>query len=131
MNEWIPFIRPFPHSLQKLEWNCKGAEPNIWTKIVRFRASGVRVKLPNTAPSLNTIDTQIPIIAWEKRYMTMRECARIHGMGDIQLPEMLTPAIRALGNAVNVEIVRRIAHNLLMSQPRYGMAMSEVPPSTD
>lgn len=119
MNEWIPRIQSFPHSLQKLEWNCKGAELDIWTKIVRFRASGVRAKRPNTAPSLNTIDTQIPIIAWERRYMTMRECARLHGMGDIQLPEMVTPAIRALGNAVNVKIVRQIAHNLFTSEPRY------------
>jgi DNA (cytosine-5)-methyltransferase 1 len=118
IDEWLPQIQSFPHSLQKLEWNCKGSERNIWEKIVRFRASGVRVKLPNTAPSLNTIDTQIPIIAWERRYMTMRECARLHGMGELQLPELITPAIRALGNAVNVSLVQIIAQNLFNSEPR-------------
>lgn len=114
---WKAKLFQFPHSLQKLEWNCKGATLDIWDKIVRFRASGVRVKLPNTAPSLNTIDTQIPIIAWERRYMTMSECARLHGMWDIQIPELVTPAIRALGNAVNVEIVKRIAQALLRPEP--------------
>lgn len=116
IDAWIPSIQKFPHSLQKLEWNCKGAPRDIWQKIIRFRPSGVRVKLPTTAPSLNTIDTQIPIVGWERRFMTMRECARLHGMWDIYLPEMITPAIRALGNAVNVEIVRQIAESLIQSE---------------
>lgn len=113
IDEWLPKIQCFPHSLQKLEWNCKGAPRDIWQKVVRFRPSGVRVKLPTTAPSLNTIDTQIPIVGWERRFMTMRECARLHGMWDVHLPEMITPAIRALGNAVNVELVRLIAEQLI------------------
>jgi len=113
IDRWLPSIQQFPHSFQKLEWNCKGASRDIWQKVIRFRPSGVRVKLPTTAPSLNTIDTQIPVVGWERRFMTMRECARLHGMWDIYLPEMITPAIRALGNAVNVEIVRRIAEELI------------------
>lgn len=113
IDEWLPSIQRFPHSLQKLEWNCKGAPRDIWQKVVRFRPSGVRVKLPTTAPSLNTIDTQIPILGWERRFMTIRECARLHGMWDVYLPEMITPAIRALGNAVNVEIVKLIAEQLI------------------
>jgi len=39
-------------------------------------------------------------------------------MDDIQLPEMDTTTIRALGNAVNVKIVRHIAHNLFSDEPR-------------
>src|SRR5262245_33748181 len=26
INRWVPSILPFPSSLQKLEWNCKGGE---------------------------------------------------------------------------------------------------------
>jgi len=122
MDQWIPHIQTFPHSLQKLEWNCKGSKRDIWEKIVRFRASGVRAKLPNTAPSLNTIDTQIPIIAWEKRYMTMREGARLHGMDNIQLPDMMTSVIRALGNAVNVNIVLKIAQNLFEAESKHELS---------
>ena len=39
-------ILPFPSSLQKLEWNCKGGERDIWKYVIQFRASGVRVKRP-------------------------------------------------------------------------------------
>lgn len=107
-------IREYPASHQKFEWNCKGEDRDIWKYVIQFRASGVRVKRPNTAPSLVAMTTtQIPIIAWEKRYMTKRECSRLQCMGGIELPTVTTKAHRALGNAVNAEVVRQIAHLLL------------------
>ena len=109
-------IKQFPPSLQKFEWNCKGEERDIWKYVIQFRASGVRVKRPTSAPSLVAMTTtQIPIIAWEKRYMTQRECSRLQSMGSIKLPSVPTKAHKALGNAVNAEVVRKIACNLLGS----------------
>lgn len=111
---WLPKIREFPPSLQKLEWHCKGEERDIWKYVVQFRASGVRVKRVTTAPSLVAMTTtQIPIIAWEKRYMTPRECSRLQSMDALKhLPTAQTQVCKALGNAVNVELVRRIAQSL-------------------
>ena len=64
-------ILRFPSSLQKLEWNCKGGARDIWQYVIQFRASGVRVKRPTSSPSLIAMtSTQVPIIAWERRYMT-------------------------------------------------------------
>jgi len=116
INPWMPKIKKFPPSLQKFEWNCKGEERDIWKYVIQFRASGVRVKRPTTSPSLVAMTTtQVPIIAWEKRYMTVRECARLQSMDDLKyLPEGGF-AMKALGNAVNVKVVYLVLKNLFKS----------------
>lgn len=112
---WLPQILRFPSSLQKLEWNVHGGKPDIWDYVLQFRASGVRVKRRTTAPSLIAMtDTQVPIIAWQKRYMTPSECARLQSMDDLkQLPTTPTQAFHALGNAVNSKVVEKVANALL------------------
>jgi DNA (cytosine-5)-methyltransferase 1 len=115
LDAWLPKIQRFPSSYQKLEWHCKGEPRDIWNYVIRFRASGVRVKRPTTSPSLVAMTSvQVPIIGWEKRYMTVRECARLQSMDGLkQLPEG-SHATKALGNAVNVHVVKLILQNLLV-----------------
>lgn len=69
----------------ELEWNVKGGKRNIWDYVIQFRASGVRVKRRTTAPSLIAMtDTQVPIIGWQKRYMTPHECARLQSLDGLR-----------------------------------------------
>jgi DNA (cytosine-5)-methyltransferase 1 len=118
IDPWLSKIQGFPPSLQKLEWNCQGEARDIWQYVLQFRASGVRIKRVNTSPSLVAMTTtQIPIIGWEKRYMTARECARLQSMGELKhLPDGIA-AFKALGNAVNVTVVERILSELLRLLP--------------
>ncbi|MDR2565443.1 MAG: DNA (cytosine-5-)-methyltransferase [Bifidobacteriaceae bacterium] len=122
IDPWLPKIRGFPSSFQKFEWNAHGEERDIWQYVIQIRASGVRLKRQTTAPSLIAMtDTQVPIIAWEKRYMTPAECARLQSLGDLAMPESPSKTFRALGNAVNAEVVRRIAQSLLATIPTAGI----------
>jgi DNA (cytosine-5)-methyltransferase 1 len=118
---WLPKIRKFPASLQKLEWNCKGEERSIWNYVIQFRASGVRIKRPNTSPSLVAMTTtQVPIIGWEKRYMSVRECARLQSMEDLRYLPNETAAFKALGNAVNVKVAGLVLNNLIDLKKKAG-----------
>jgi DNA (cytosine-5)-methyltransferase 1 len=118
IDKWLPSISTFAPSFQKFEWNWKDGPRNIWKTIIQFRSSGIRVKRPQSAPSLVALTTsQVPVIGWEKRYMTFRECARLQSMDKLKyLPESQTGAYRALGNAVNVTVIRHVAERLLSAQ---------------
>lgn len=116
MKKWEPW--EFPSSFQKFEWNAQGGDRVIDDYVLQIRASGVRVKRPHTAPSLIAMtQTQVPILganlAGVRRYMTVEECAKLQSLDGIQLPEFDLHAYRALGNAVNAQVVRAIAESLI------------------
>ncbi len=110
---WLPQIRAFEHSHQKFEWNAGESSPTFHDKVIQFRPSGIRVKKGNASPALVLAKTQVPII-WDSvaskyRYLSPREAARLQSFGDNHyLPESTNDAYRALGNAVNAQVVSAI-----------------------
>lgn len=126
LDPWLHELQEpgFENSHQKLEWNCsadKNVKPILSDKIIQFRASGIRVKLPTYSPALVLTTTQIPIFPWVKtpngdvgRYMTRKEAAKLQRMEGLKYyPDTIAEAFRAFGNAVNVEVVQKIAEQLL------------------
>jgi len=119
VEEVVKEISKLPsQSWQKLEWNVGTAERAITNYILQFRASGLRVKKADCFPSLVVPSTQIPIIGWEKRYITREEGLRLQSLEGLKLPENDNDAFEALGNAVNARLVKMLAKNLILESQK-------------
>ena len=122
IDKWIKKynVLNLPLLHQKLEWNC-GTEKNLKETIIQFRQSGIRIKKMNYFPALVAINNTPIIFDYELnsfRKITPREAANLQSFKkgyDLKN----NPAIyKQLGNAVNVEIIRRLAKKLFNFEKR-------------
>jgi len=111
---WVDRLQDFPPCLRKLEWNCQGEERDLWRHVLQFRPSGLRAKRFSCSPSLVAMtSTQIPILGPERRHLSRLEGLRLQGFpDDFHVPDSRDQTFKALGNAVHVEVVSKIARAL-------------------
>jgi len=116
LDTWKLHLQVFPLSWQKLEWQGDRNGLDIWDHLIQFRASGIRIIRPTSAPSLVAMSTtQTPIVGSLKRYMSIREAAALQSLDKLEyLPETDSKAYKALGNAVNAHIIHEIGQKLFM-----------------
>ena len=114
-----PQFRRLNFSSQKFEWSCAGASKTFADKLIQFRQSGLRVKLNNWAPAVTTVRTQNIFIPKLNRKMSHVENAKLQSLNLKHLPDIhkgkfhANGGYKAIGNAVNVEVVRLVAKELL------------------
>ncbi len=110
-------------SYQKFEWNAHGEILNFKNKLISFRPSGIRVKRISSAPTLITqTTTQTPIIVTNSnslkkkyRYISYKEALRLQGFSQKDLKyinKFRSYFYPAIGNAVNIHVVMKIAKNI-------------------
>jgi len=117
IDRWLYKARQCPlffGAKAKLEWQVGQVDaPSIWDNIIQIRPSGIRVKPCTYFPALVAI-TQTPIIGKRKRFLTLRECARLQSFPDTFIPcTNESQAYKQFGNAVNVDLVRLFAKYML------------------
>ena len=97
---------------KKFEWQAGSRIDSIWEGLIQFRQSGIRVKAPNCFQTLVAM-VQIPIIGRYKRRLTPREAARLQSFPEsFILDERDKQTYKQLGNAVNVEVIKKCAEKL-------------------
>lgn len=124
IDPWLPRLQGFEHSFLKFEWNFDGTERSLWNTVIQLRGSGIRARSPSAAPALiAATSSQIPIIAWERRYMSVSERARLQDLGSLShLPVGQTVATRALGNAVNAKVAELVGRQLVGARYSFTVA---------
>lgn len=114
IDDWIVKydVYNLPIGKQKFEWQAGNRIDSIWEGLIQFRQSGIRVKAPNCFQTLVAM-VQTPIIGKYKRRLTPREAARLQSFSEtFILDENDKQAYKQLGNAVNVEVIKRCAKEL-------------------
>ena len=98
---------------KKFEWQAGEDCKNIYEGLIQFRPSGVRVKRPDRFSTLVAMNHS-QIVGRYKRRLTPDETKKLQALpNNFKLHVNKNIALKQLGNAVNVKVVKIISKNLL------------------
>lgn len=108
-------VKKFIPTHRKFEWQVNNKIKSVFEGIIQFRPSGIRVKQPTESPTLVAM-VQVPIIGKYKRYITIKEAAKLQSFPDDYIfdQEKDFDAYKQLGNAVNVDVIAEVFSKFLL-----------------
>ena len=104
----------FTPTQKKFEWQCGKSINSIYDGLIQFRPSGMRVKVPTTAPALVAM-VQTSVIGRLKRKMSLKECLRLQDFPDsFNFGEQTKhECYKQLGNSICVKVLQKVTEKLL------------------
>ena len=108
--DWRECLSDIPKSRRQLTWVAGDTERDLWKRLILIRHTGLRIYNGEVSTCLTTIPTDMPILGWKDRRLTIKEGMRLQGFNDdLVMPDKPETKQKAVGNAINVNVASRLA----------------------
>ena len=117
IDTWInkyDIFNSFTPTQRKFEWQAGENLKSVYEGLIQFRPSGMRVKIPNTAPALVAM-VQTSVIGKYERKISLKESLRLQDFPeDFDFGKQTQhECYKQLGNSICVKVLEEVTRKLL------------------